>query len=180
MNSEQRREQVLHLLKEKSQPLSASAIAKEFGVSRQIIVGDVALLRASGHDIAATPRGYILQKSQNRRMCRTIACRHRDEQMARELYTVVDNGCAVLDVTVEHPVYGQISGQLQIFSRFDADQFIQKLGSSNAPPLCALTNGIHLHTIAFEHEEDFNRVLNCLKQQGILFSESENLPNKTF
>ena len=64
-----------------------------------------------------------------------IACRHTQEQMEKELYIVVDNGCAVLDVTVEHPVYGQISGQLQLFSRYDVDQFVQKLRTSNAPAL---------------------------------------------
>ncbi len=180
MNSEQRREQVLTLLREKSQPLSASAIAKEFGVSRQIIVGDVALLRASGHDIAATPRGYILQQQQNQFHKQTIACYHDDKNLAKELYIVVDNGCAVLDVTVEHPVYGQISGQLQIYSRFDADQFIKKLGSSNAPPLCALTKGVHLHTIQFQHEDDLTRVLEQLKEAGLLFSETENLPDCKF
>lgn len=70
-----------------------------------------------------------------------IACRHTQEQMEKELYIVVDNGCAVLDVTVEHPVYGQISGQLQLFSRYDVDQFVQKLRTSNAPALCTLTGG---------------------------------------
>ena len=88
------------------------------------------------------------------------------------LYIVVDNGCAVLDVTVEHPVYGQILGQLQIFSRYDADQFAKKLGENSAPPLCALTNGVHLHTIQYQHEDDFHRVMEQLEKEGILFVES--------
>ncbi len=173
MNSEQRRAGILALLREESRPLSASAIAGHFGVSRQIIVGDVALLRAAGEDIAATPRGYILQKGEHFSQKRTIACRHHDEKLARELYIVVDNGCAVLDVTVEHPVYGQILGQLQIFSRYDVDQFLEKLAISNAPPLCALTNGVHLHTIQYQHEDDFARVLEQLKKEGILFQQDE-------
>ena len=89
----------------------------------------------------------------------------------RVLYIAVDNGCAVLDVTVEHPIYGQISGQLQVFSRYDADQFYHKLTTTNAPPLCALTGGVHLHTIQFQHEEDFERVVSRLREEGILFSE---------
>ena len=120
MNSQQRRQQLLVLLRQNSGPVSATAIAKKFGVSRQIIVGDVALLRAAGEQISATPRGYVLKQEQNLQT-RTIACRHDDEHLLQELYIAVDNGCAVLDVTVEHPIYGQISGQLQVFSRYDAD-----------------------------------------------------------
>lgn len=119
-------------------------------------MGDVALLRAAGEQISATPRGYVLKQEQNLQT-RTIACRHDDEHLLQELYIAVDNGCAVLDVTVEHPIYGQISGQLQVFSRYDADQFYHKLTTTNAPPLCALTGGVHLHTIQFQHEEDFER-----------------------
>ena len=147
--STEKRKAAQHAVEE-SRPLSATAIAKEFGVSRQIIVGDVALLRAAGENIAATPRGYVLQKERSSHT-KTIACRHNDDNLLKELYIVVDNGCAVLDVTVEHPVYGQILGQLQIFSRYDADQFAKKLGENSAPPLCALTNGVHLHTIQYQH-----------------------------
>lgn len=100
-----------------------------------------------------------------------IACRHTQEQMEKELYIVVDNGCAVLDVTVEHPVYGQISGQLQLFSRYDVDQFVQKLRTSNAPALCTLTGGVHLHNIQYQHQEDIQRVVEQLCEQGLLFCE---------
>ena len=170
MNSQQRRQQLLVLLRQNSGPVSATAIAKKFGVSRQIIVGDVALLRAAGEQISATPRGYVLKQEQNLQT-RTIAGRHDDEHLLQELYIAVDNGCAVLDVTVEHPIYGQISGQLQVFSRYDADQFYHKLTTTDAPPLCALTGGVHLHTIQFQHEEDFERVVSRLREEGILFSE---------
>ena len=170
MNSAQRREKVLSLLTEHSSPLSATAIAKQCGVSRQIIVGDVALLRASGEQISATPRGYLLHPEQGLHQ-RVIACRHTQEQMEKELYIVVDNGCAVLDVTVEHPVYGQISGQLQLFSRYDVDQFVQKLRTSNAPALCTLTGGVHLHNIQYQHQEDIQRVVEQLREQGLLFCE---------
>ena len=61
---------------------------------------------------------------------------------------------------------------LQIFSRYDADQFAKKLGENSAPPLCALTNGVHLHTIQYQHEDDFHRVMEQLEKEGILFVES--------
>ena len=173
MNATQRREIILSMLTQTNQPLSASTIAKECGVSRQIIVGDIALLRASGEEISATPRGYVLLRHEQNFFRKTIACCHHDEMMVQELYIVVDNGGAVLDVTVEHPVYGQISGQLQLFSRYDVDQFIHKLHTSNAPPLCALTNGVHLHTIQYSHEEDFARVLAQLREHGLLFEQND-------
>ena len=153
MNSAQRREKVLSLLTEHSSPLSATAIAKQCGVSRQIIVGDVALLRAAGEQISATPRGYLLHREQGLHQ-RVIACRHTQEQMEKE-----------------HPVYGQISGQLQLFSRYDVDQFVQKLRTSNAPALCTLTGGVHLHNIQYQHQEDIQRVVEQLREQGLLFCE---------
>lgn len=106
MNAEQRRSQVLACLQTAQTPLSASHLAAQMGVSRQIIVGDIALLRACGHQIFATPRGYLLQRAPQG-LRKTVACVHTREQMEQELNLLVDNGCTVLDVIVEHPVYGQ-------------------------------------------------------------------------
>ncbi len=168
MNSTQRREKILKLLKSADTPVSATAIANEFNVSRQLIVGDIALLRAGGENISATPRGYILQTSAEHGVVKTIACRHSDMEILDELYTIVDNGGAVLDVTVEHAVYGQISAKLHVFSRYDADEFLNKLNTSNAPPLSNLTGGIHLHTVSCKDEATFERVISALKNKGFL------------
>ncbi len=116
MKSSDRRNKILDMLKTGTQPISASAIAAKFDVSRQLIVGDIAILRAAGEDIAATPRGYVMQNATEQGFTRTVACRHSGTQMRSELYTIVDNGGAVLDVTVEHAVYGQISAKLHVFS----------------------------------------------------------------
>lgn len=175
MNSNERRQQVLDFLKEQgSQPVSASVMAAKFGVSRQVIVGDVALLRASGADISATPRGYLLQCNTNTGslLC-TIACCHDTAGLREELYTIVDFGCGVIDVIVEHPVYGQLCGQLHIFSRYDADQFCEKLESNAAPPLAALTSGVHLHTISCPDEKAYQRVLEQLDKKGILLKKND-------
>ena len=59
-SAEARRRAVAQILEEAEGPVSAAALARRFSVSRQIIVGDVALLRAGGADILATPRGYLL------------------------------------------------------------------------------------------------------------------------
>ena len=130
-------------------------------------MGDVALLRAAGLDIAATPRGYVLPK-ETTGLVRTVACVHPGEAMARELEIMVDQGCQVMDVVVEHPVYGQLSGQLQVFSRYDADVFWDALQKNGAQPLCSLTGDIHLHTLVCPDEARKARVLAALEEKGYL------------
>lgn len=170
MDGMQRRDEILKILKQSKNPVTAGVFAKKFKVSRQIIVGDIALLRAANAEISATPRGYILadNNGNNSMIKKTIACRHGRNNLEEELYAIVDNGCGIIDVIVEHAVYGQISGQLQIYSRFDADCFIKKLSKNNDLPLCNLTGGVHLHTISCQSEEAYKRVISALKEKGIL------------
>ena len=97
MNALQRRKYIMGRLEEGGAPVSATVLAGELSVSRQIIVGDVALLRAGGAHITATPRGYVLERPPEGRRF-TIACRHTPEEMARELEIMVDNGCTVENV----------------------------------------------------------------------------------
>lgn len=169
MTSSERREQIRALLAASHQPVSASAIAEKFHVSRQIIVGDIALLRAADVQIFATPRGYMMQPTEKSTgKTYTIACCHRQDQIAQELYAIVDNGGRVLDVIVEHSVYGQISGQLQISSRYEVDAFVKKLEDGKSAPLSQLTEGIHLHTIECPSEACYERILKKLQDEGIL------------
>ena len=118
MDAAARRAAILSVLERTDHPVSAAALAREFSVSRQIIVGDVDLLRAGGLSIAATPRGYMLPEEHSG-LVRTLACRHRADQMEDELNAIVDQGCTVIDVIVEHPIYGQLTGPLQLSSRYD-------------------------------------------------------------
>lgn len=161
-----RKEMILARLSDCDQPISASAFAKELGVSRQIIVGDIALLRALGSDIVATPRGYILESSSSGKY--TIACRHSKEQLLDELYAVVDSGCGFIDVIVEHGIYGQIVGQLHIFSRSDADNFVAKMADQKAEPLCTITGDLHLHTLSCPSAEHFEAAKDKLREKGYL------------
>jgi transcriptional regulator of NAD metabolism len=175
VDAAQRREGIRRTLQESSAPVSAGALARKFGVSRQVIVGDVALLRAANVPISATPRGYVMQKEAGKSgLIRTIACCHDKEGITQELYTVVDNGCGVLDVIVEHAAYGQISGQLQAFSRYDVDCFVKKLAKNESLPLCNLTGGVHLHTILCPDEDAYRRVLKQLKEKGFLFEKESS------
>ena len=171
MDAEGRRKAISEILRSSGAPVSAAALGERLGVSRQVIVGDVALLRAAGTDIYATPRGYLLQ-SAGGGLVRTLACIHSYEDMERELLIMVDNGCTVLDVVVEHPVYGQLTGPLQIASRYEVGQFIERCRS--AEPLSRLTDGIHLHTLLCPDEASFERTKDALCALGLLLEESEN------
>lgn len=168
MDASARRSAVLKALTEADGPVSASQLAAQFSVSRQIIVGDVALLRASGEAISATPRGYVRDRAEQG-ILRTVACRHAIDGTERELQIMVDNGCTVLDVVVEHAVYGQLTGQLQIRSRYDVAQFMERLISDGAKPLSSLTDGIHLHTLLCPDEPAFRRTQAALRAEGFLF-----------
>ena len=168
MNAAQRRSQILQLLRESRRPLSASALAGGLGVSRQIIVGDVALLRAAGADITATPRGYVILSPSG--LVRRVAVRHRPDQMERELTIMVDQGCTVLDVMVEHPVYGQLTCRLDLSSRHDVAEFTRRVSDSRSQPLAALTDGIHLHTLSCPDEAAWQRVRQALEQAGFLLT----------
>lgn len=165
-----RRLSIMERLSASDHPISATALASDFGVSRQIIVGDIALLRASGEAIIATPSGYYISSSSSG-ITKTIACVHDGAGMKTELYLIVDNGCTVSDVIVEHPVYGQISGRLDLSSRFDVDEFISKLEGEDAPPLSSLTGGIHLHTLVCPDEAAYRRVVSALLTEGILYKQ---------
>lgn len=177
LGANSRRRDLAALLARATEPVSASMLAEKFGVSRQIIVGDIALLRASGALVLATPRGYLMETALNGASVHTaqdytIACRHESiEQLRRELHIIVDQGATVRDVIVEHPVYGQIAGQLQIGSRFEADRFVKTLAESEASPLSLLTGGIHLHTLRCPDAACFERVKAALKEAGILVLE---------
>lgn len=172
MNSTQRRDEILNIIRQSTKPCSATSLANKVKVSRQIVVGDVALLRASGKHIIATPRGYILENKEFDGIVRTIAVTHQEDEVKEELYTIVDQGGTIIDVIVEHPLYGQLSGQLHISSRFDVDQFVTHLQREHVKPLSDLTNGLHLHTIGCIDEMMYERILQTLKQKGFLYEKS--------
>ncbi len=167
MNAAQRRGRILDELKVAEGPLSATALAQKLSVSRQIIVGDVALLRAAGEGITATPRGYVLDAPRPG-MVATVACAHSGADMERELTLMVDQGCTVENVIVEHPVYGQLTGPLELSSRYDVSEFIRRVRECEAQPLSALTDGVHLHRLRCPDEGALERVRAALDGAGFL------------
>lgn len=169
MNTKERRAEILARLRSAEQAVSASRLAGEFSVSRQIIVGDIALLRAAGEEITATPHGYVMRTETSGYTCQ-VACRHEAAQMQDELNAIVDQGCTVVDVIVSHPIYGQLVGALDLSSRYEVAAFIERSQHEDAQPISSLTDGIHLHTIRCPDEAAAERVRTALAALGILLA----------
>ena len=175
IDADLRRKLILDNIKHENMPISATALAKKLNVSRQVIVGDVALLRAQGHEIIATARGYISPHfGETNQYVGKIICRHSLEDMVDELYAIVDLGAVVVNVIVEHELYGEITGNLNLSCRRDVDDFISKVDSSEVKLLSELTMGVHTHTVSCRNREQFEKVCNALAVKGMLLSTEIN------
>ena len=170
MDGDKRRKEIMELLNTEKEPLSGTSLAKRLGVSRQVIVQDIALLRATNRNILSTNRGYMLYgKQEDKLTCkRVVAVKHTDEQMRDELYCIVDAGAKVLDVIVEHELYGQISVDLFINSRRDVDEFMERIRKSKSQPLNVLTGGKHWHTVEADTEPMLQGIGEKLREKGYL------------
>lgn len=172
MDGDARRNKILELLNNGSKPVSGKELANQMGVSRQVIVQDIALLRAVNKNILATNKGYIMHGviAEPSTVKKTIKVMHGTAEIQDELYCIVDYGGKVLDVVVEHDVYGQIMVDLIIANRQDVDEFMHKIMKSNTRPLKELTDGIHFHTIETKDEEAIILIERKLKERGYLVS----------
>ncbi|NLY67169.1 MAG: transcription repressor NadR [Tissierellia bacterium] len=173
MEAWERRERILELLKNSKEPITGAELSKKYNVTRQVIVQDIALLRARGEDILATPQGYLIpQVKMKDTLIKKIVCKHNEyDEIEDELKTIVDLGGKIIDVIVDHPLYGEITGNLDISSRLDVDRFMDKLKITKAEPLSTLTEGVHIHTIEVENEKIFQLIKETLKEKGYLISE---------
>lgn len=169
MDGEERRKELLKILASASEPVSGTELSGLLGVSRQVIVQDIALLRAVDKNILSTNKGYVLyHETKMSRTKRTFKVYHRDEQIRDELNTIVDEGGHVLDVVVEHDIYGQITVDLIINNRADVNAFVNKLEQNHTSSLNKLTDGVHFHTVEADNQEILDRIENALKEKGYL------------
>lgn len=166
MTGEERRERILDAIRAGEKPVSGSALAAVCQVSRQIVVQDIALLRAAGYDIVSTTRGYLLQSPQA--FTRTYCVKHENSQIEEELNAIVDMGGRVLDVYVEHSVYGRLRAELSIGSRRQVREFLDRIQNGKAQPLNNLTSGKHWHTVAADGEETLDLIGHTLRKMGYL------------
>lgn len=167
MDTEKRRLEIGKILENAVDPLSASSLAERFSVSRQVIVGDIALLRAMGYEIASTSRGYQMQKKDFPYIGTLIAC-HTPTDMEDELLTIVDFGGTCLDVSVEHPVYGKLTGALNIASRYEVSCFMAHIQENASSPLSLLSKGVHRHRIGCPSKDVFILICDALKEKGYI------------
>ena len=173
MDAEERRGQIITLLKDSSKPISGTELAKRLSVSRQVIVQDIALLRAGNKNILSTNKGYLLydDHAPEKTYRRTVRVRHTNDQILDELYTIVDYGGHVLDVAVDHPLYGQIRADLIINNRLDVAEFVDRMNRYNAQPLKVLTGDYHYHTVTAESEKNLDFIEQELRKKGYLKEE---------
>jgi hypothetical protein len=172
VSSSERRSRLLAALATSDAPLSGDALAGRFGVSRQAIVHDVAILRAEGQPVVATVRGYLLARSADRLALRAVvAVRHRPDQAEIELLAIVDLGVRVVDVIVEHPTYGELRGELHLHAPADVRAWSEATRREGAHLLSELTGGVHLHTLEAATPEQLDRAREVLADLGFLLDE---------
>lgn len=165
---DERRDYILETLKNSNQPITGGEFASKTNVSRQVIVGDISLLKARNEPIIATSQGYLYFKQSSQAYERIVACYHPPERTEEELNLLVDLGVTVKDVTIEHPVYGDLTASLMVSNRHEVKLFIEKIKSTNASFLSELTEGIHLHTIHSSSEETLNMAVDVLKKANFI------------
>lgn len=163
-----RRQKIIKILKSNQEPYTGSDLADKFGVTRQVIVQDIALIRAEGIDIISTSRGYLLQENKSPFLKATIPCRHRDDLVKDELMIMIEHGARVLDVRVEHPLYGELKGNLMLTNRKEVEEFLERVENNDAGLLAELTDGIHLHTVEIANNEVLKNLKTALSVEGYL------------
>lgn len=170
MDGETRRQKIMETLSKCERPISGTELAGMFHVSRQVVVTDVALLRATNKNILSTNKGYLLfdPAKPDEMAKRAIPVCHRDEDIQDELYTIINYGGIVLDVVIEHEVYGQITVDLLLKDKKDVDEFLEKLQNTKATPLKALTRGTHIHTVEAKSQELLDIIETKLDEKGYL------------
>lgn len=169
MDSSKRRLLIMDILKKAQGAVTGSALSKRCNVSRQIIVGDVAILRAQGIHIISTPRGYQLIAKQKGGMQQVFVCCHGPEMVKKELEAIVDNGGIVHNVVVEHEVYGDLEGKLNLHSRRDIQQYLKRMSDSKAELLSRISGGIHTHLVETANAEDMAAIQDALETLGVLY-----------
>lgn len=164
-----RRQAIIEYLENKTIPTNGTELSKQFNVSRQVIVQDIALLRAENRNILSTNKGYVLYHPQERiGHTAVIMVRHNGENTLEEMRSIVDFGGSMLDVFIDHDLYGQIRADLVINDLQDAEEFCEKMRHSTSRPLKVLTDECHYHTIVAPSEKALEMIKKDLKEKGIL------------
>lgn len=166
MNTSERRREILKTLQGTELPVAARELAARFGVSRQVIVQDMAVIRASTPGILSTTKGYTIQQESS--CTKEFKVRHRQDQAAEELNLIVDCGGHVKNISISHRVYGRVSAEMDIRSRHDVTEFAEALNSSHSTVLSSATSGYHYHLVEASSEERLALIGQQLENAGFL------------
>lgn len=170
MESTARRKRIEQVIAMSDGPVTGAQLAALLEVTRQVVVQDIALLRAGGAPIVATPSGYLhIEPGRAARPMRVFTCRHETlEEAEKELMIMVENGGKVLDVIIEHPIYGEISGSLMLNTPQGVKNLIGRLRNKDSQMLSSVTDGVHMHTVEAGREESLAEIEKKLAGAGIL------------
>lgn len=166
MKANERRQEILSLIGNTENPIPANFLSEKFEVSRQVIVQDIAILRANGYDVISTNRGYMFASSV--RAERVFKCRHTFEEMMDEGNIIIGLGGKVEDIFVNHRVYGRISAKLDLANSMHVEELYRSLVSGASKPLMSVTDGYHYHTVSADSEETLDKIGSALKKAGYL------------
>lgn len=178
LHGDERRIKILALIQEATTPLNGSVISKQMGVSRQVIVQDIALLRANKHDIISTNRGYLINTPTNEvdTFTRVFKVAHSDDDIAKELLCIINLSGQVLDVFVDHDVYGKISVDLNISTTQDIENFVVSMQDDEVSPLKNITNEHHYHTVKAPTVKLLDLIEAELRESGFLCVYEKTVP----
>ena len=166
MNTAERRGEILKILHNADAPVAARELAGKFGVSRQVIVQDLAVIRASTPGILSTTKGYVIQQDSS--CSREFKVRHSQDKAAEELNLIVDCGGRVKNISISHRVYGRVSAEMDIRSRQDVNEFVQAINSSHSTVLSSATSGYHYHLVEAAGQERLDLIGEQLEKEGFL------------
>ncbi|MBQ1947926.1 MAG: transcription repressor NadR [Clostridia bacterium] len=169
MKSEQRRKEIVRIMMSEQKVISGGQLADKLGVSRQIIVQDIAALKGMGYEILSTHNGYVLQTTPLQE--RVFKVFHTKEQTEDELTRIIDLGGTVADVFVWHKVYGKMTAPLHISSRHHIAQFLEGVRTGKSSELMNVTGGFHYHTVRAETQDILNKIEESLKDMNYIVPE---------
>ena len=168
-----RRKKIIEILSMENTPISGTDLAAALHVSRQVIVQDIALLRAENRDILSTNKGYVLYNpaADDHFVKEVIAVKHDGDQILEEMLSIVELGGKMLDVSIDHDIYGNIRSDLVINNFEDAKEFVKKVAEGTSKPLCSLTENVHFHTISAPSAKVLGLIKKELDEKGFLIRE---------
>ena len=164
MDGATRRNKIIEIIRKSDNPVSGASMAKKLDVSRQVIVTDIALIRANGVSVTSTNRGYVIDSGNKCK--RIIKSRHTDEQILDELFTIVDNGGCAENIIINHRYYNRLEAPLNVSSRRAAKEFMDAIESGKSKSLSSATSGYHYHVISADSEDTLDVIENELKEKG--------------